>query len=500
MTERDAGVWPSDDLPTGWTWTPFLEVFRDITTSDKKLKQSLYLSAGTFPVVDQGQVKVAGYSNDRDLVHPATKPVIVFGDHTRCVKYIHPPFIQGADGVKVLEPTPAITPKFAFWGLSTIRLPDKGYSRHFKFLKESSFPVPPLNEQHRIVAKIEELSDRSRRAREALDAVPALLDRFRQSVLAAAFRGDLTAEWRAKNPDVEPASVLLEQIRQERRLGWTARRSATGRSSTSRYPKPLEIEEEGLPALPQGWMWVTLDELLVGIEAGKSPGGAGRPAIEGEVGVLKVSAVTWGKFNPSENKSLGAEFEVGSIPTVRTGDLLISRANTVELVGAVVVAEADYPNLILCDKTLRLIPASSEVDPYFLMFALRTRLTRAIFEKATGTSDSMRNITQDTIRSVPIALPPRAEQALIVASLKQAGIAIESVGAAVMSETHRLAHLEQSILAKAFRGELVPQDPNDEPASALLERIRSERSQAIVSKTKQGWTSKKTSERQTLSV
>jgi len=91
-------------------------------------------------------------------------------------------------------------------GLDDIRRVDVGF--------------PPLPEQRRIVAKIEALQERSRAAREALDAIPPLLDRFRQSVLAAAFRGDLTADWRANNPDVEPASVLLERIRIERRRRW----------------------------------------------------------------------------------------------------------------------------------------------------------------------------------------------------------------------------------------------------------------------------------------
>src|SRR5690606_14916157 len=89
-----------------------------------------------------------------------------------------------------------------------------------KNLGDLELPLPPLNEQRRIVDKIEALTARSRRAKEALDAVPALLDKLRQSILAAAFRGDLTKEWRAAHPDVEPASVLLERIRKERRARW----------------------------------------------------------------------------------------------------------------------------------------------------------------------------------------------------------------------------------------------------------------------------------------
>jgi type I restriction enzyme S subunit len=228
-----------------------------------------------------------------------------------------------------------------------------------------AFPcrLPPLNEQRRIVAKLEALLARSRRAKEALDAIPALLERFRQSVLAAAFRGDLTRDWRAANPDVEPASKLLEQIRSDRRRRWEEveleRMRAKGKEPKDEkwkqgYPHPTRLDATGLPSLPPGWTWTSLDELLLGIEAGESPKAEGRPAGPHEQGVLKVSAVSWGRFNPQENKALPAGYPLDSALTVRAGDLLLSRANTVELVGAVVLVEKDHPNLMLSDKTLRL--------------------------------------------------------------------------------------------------------------------------------------------------
>lgn len=153
--------------------------------------------------------------------------------------------------------------------------------------------LPPINEQRRIVAKIDALQARSRRAREALDAVPALLDRFRQSVLAAAFRGDLTADWRAKHPPggVEPASVLLDRIRAERKVRWVEAEAEKARASAEaaarkagkswgppedakvvaaarkkvegKYtePEPVDAEAEGLSDLPEGWCWATVEEI-----------------------------------------------------------------------------------------------------------------------------------------------------------------------------------------------------------------------------------------------
>ena len=173
--------------------------------------------------------------------------------------------------------------------------------------------------------------------------------------------------------------------------------------------------------LPVGWRWDVLGDVLEGIEAGKSPKAQERGAEPNELGVLKVSSVTWGQFRPEENKAILPDYNPGSCPRVCKGDLLISRANTVELVGAVAMAEKDYPNLLLSDKTLRLIPCLKQVSPRYLLYALRTPLVRHHLEShATGTSGSMRNISQVSISTSPIPLPPLHEQRRIAAILDKA--------------------------------------------------------------------------------
>jgi type I restriction enzyme S subunit len=163
--------------------------------------------------------------------------------------------------------------------------------------------------------------------------------------------------------------------------------------------------------LPASWRSVALGEVLERIEAGTSFKAQDRPAVNGEVGVLKVSAVTWNTFRPSENKALLPECDPGDCPRVRKGDLLISRANTTELIAAVVMAQEDYPNLILSDKTLRLVPKKEAVCPHYLLHVLRTPPVRRHFERyATGTSGSMRNISQENIAAAKIPLPPLSEQ------------------------------------------------------------------------------------------
>ncbi|CAD76983.1 MAG TPA: hypothetical protein DDX19_14020 [Rhodopirellula baltica] len=345
-------------------------------------------------------------------------------------------------------------------------------------------PLPPLAEQSRIVSAIESLQERSSRARFLLSEVGPLIGQLRQSVLRDAFSGKLTADWREANPNVEPAFKLLSRIRTERRERWEAEQLAKYEAKGKQPPKnwqdkykePEPVDESELPELPDGWCWCQVGDLIESFDAGRSPTALSHPARDGEYGVLKVSAVTWREFDPNANKALKDGDEIGDTPTPRKGDLLISRANTVELIGAVVLVKADYPNLMLSDKTLRMNPASKELVPEYLLYGLRSESVRKFFEdNATGTSNSMRNLSQGKILDAPIALAPLAEQQAVADLLVTNDEACTSVASGLASMESSLTQLDQSILSKAFRGELVPQDPRDEPASELLARIRAKR-------------------------
>ena len=155
----------------------------------------------------------------------------------------------------------------------------------------------------------------------------------------------------------------------------------------------------------------TLGDVLLDIQAGKSFQTAEVLARPDELGVLKVSAVTWSNFQPDEAKALNGEYMPNANHRVRKGDLLISRANTKEFVGAVVLVDRDYPFRLLSDKTLRLVIDESRASKEYLLFALRAPKARKHIEHyATGTSDSMRNIAQGVITSVPIELPSLHDQ------------------------------------------------------------------------------------------
>lgn len=206
--------------------------------------------------------------------------------------------------------------------------------------------------------------------------------------------------------------------------------------------------------IPTGWSLTTLGELLIDIEAGKSLKCEERPATCDEWGVLKVSAVSWGIFKPDENKVVPSTFLPPPEYEVRSGDLLMSRANTTALVGASVLVQDTRSHLMLSDKTLRLVVDDAIVVKPFLQIALRTRQARAYIEEhATGTSDSMKNISQETIRRIPIALPSLPEQRAIVRQLERNMAEIERLRVAAERQREAVAALPGAYLRDILESE-----------------------------------------------
>ena len=137
----------------------FLEIFEDQTKLAVKIPQSNYLHIGKHPVIDQGQARISGCS-DADKGLFTDVPAIIFGDHTRIVKYIDVPFFIGADGVKVLKSKiKDIDYKYLFYALTNVKIPNTGYNRHFKWLKESSIPLQNLSEQKKIAARLDKMQE-----------------------------------------------------------------------------------------------------------------------------------------------------------------------------------------------------------------------------------------------------------------------------------------------------------------------------------------------------
>lgn len=464
-SEKEKGSWPSDTLPSSWEWIPFKQAYDNVTSSSRKLKQKQYLQEGSIPVVDQGKELIGGYTENKNILHESELPCIVFGDHTRCVKYVDFNFVQGADGVKVLKPTELYSPEFSYRALQAVRLPDKGYSRHFKFLKETSFPLPPSNEQKRIAEKITTLEAKSKKAKQALEEAKPLLDKLRQSILASAFRGDLTAEWRKKNPDVESASVMLERIRAERRKKWEqtelAKMRAKGKEPIndkwkSKYKEPEPFDTEDLPELPEGWCWIKLPECGE-MARGKSKH---RPRNDPKLFGNKYPFIQTGEVAQSN----------GCIKTAKKfySDFGLSQSrlfpiDTVCITIAANIADTSILGIEACfpDSVVGIIVNPKITKPSLLETYIRTiKNDLSAFAPATA----QKNINLSILKEVVIPIPPLQEQNVLALKIEKSLLAVDKMEERLKSSSDSLNFLNQSILSKAFRGELVDQNPSDEPA------------------------------------
>lgn len=311
-------------------------------------------------------------------------------------------------------------------------------------LSSLEIPIPPLNEQRRIVAKLDQLLPKVQACQERLEKIPLLLKRFRQSVLAAACAGKLTEDWRLdKIRGSEWSTTALKQVLSHLDQGWS--------------PK-CEIQASHTPDV-----W----------------------------GVIKTTSVQAMRFIENENKKLPDKLSPRPNLELKAGDLLMTRAGPRVRAGVCCLIRTVRPRLMACDKVYRFRILESVASPQYIELALNEpAMIEYINTLKTGISDSGVNLTQDKFRALEIALPPLEEQREIVRRVEALFKVADSIEARYKKAKASVEKLTQSILAKAFRGELVPQDPNDEPASVLLERIKAEKAPLNFSARK-----KKTSER-----
>ncbi|MBD2458176.1 restriction endonuclease subunit S [Nostoc sp. FACHB-87] len=343
-------------------------------------------------------------------------------------------------------------------------------------LETVTLPLPPLNEQRRIVAKVESLKARSQRVKDALEDIPQLLDQFRQSVLAAAFRGDLTADWREQNPDVEPASVLLERIRAERRRRWEEaewkKMEASGKLPKDdkwkdKYKEPEAFSNEELPKIPEGWIWTDINNISF-VVRGASPRPAGDPKyFGGNIPWITVAEITKDdEIYLTQTSGFVTEEGCKASRFIEPGTFLLTNS------GATLgVPKITKIGGCINDGSVALLFVNGEIQIYLYYFL--TTLTQTLRKINQGAAQP--NLNTEIVRNIKIPIPPQEELQVIIKLLNHQISTVSELKTLVNNKLELAVTLDQSILAKAFRGELVNQDPNDEPASVLLERIRTER-------------------------
>ena len=352
-------------------------------------------------------------------------------------------------------------------------------------IKGFPFLLAPLPEQRRIVAEIEKQFTRLDASVAALRRTQANLRRYRASVLRAACSGELVpteAELaRAEGREYEPASVLLERILAERREHWETQGKRHGK-----YKEPAALDTSDLPPLPEAWAWATLGQ-IGGLKGGVTKGQRhkeGQPLVE--VPYLRVANVQRGYLDLSVIKTIPVP--QGTVDELRLvkGDILFNEGGDRDKLGRGWIWNDEKDDCIHQNHVFRVRLLKEGGRPELISW-WGNSFGKDYFQRTGKQTTNLASINLSVLTGFPVPVPPIAEQHRIVAEVERRLSVIQHTETAVDASLQRAERLRQSILKRAFSGELVPQDPDDEPASALLERIRAQReaAQAAAASTKQ---------------
>ncbi len=375
---------------------------------DKKTKQKDYLKKGRLPIVDQGQSLVGGYTDDADMAVKCELPVIVFGDHTRAVKYITFPFGAGADGIKVLQPKENILPPFLYYGTQYIvaKMPDRGYARHYQYVEKEDLPVPSLPEQERIVARIEELFSQLDAGVETLKKAKAQLSVYRQAVLKEAFEGRLTQAFREENglPDWKTISITQAIVQRKNAL--------------KAGPFGSALKKECY--VPSGYKVYGQEQVIANNE-------------------------NIGNYYIDEEK-----YQELISCAIAPHDILISLVGTV---GKVLVLSDNCLPGIINPRLIKVTLDEKIMMPYFFKYYFESAYLKSLYKKkAHGATMDVLNMGM--IKELPFPLCDIQEQGQVIKEIESRLSVCDSIEHTVGLALQQAEAMRQSILKQAFKGEL----------------------------------------------
>jgi len=468
-------------LPAGWAEVALSDVCRPVSQRGPSVAETefRYIDLGA---IDNKTKRVVNPSSLATAAAPSrAKQVVAAGDVLFSTVRVYlenialiPRELDSAiasTAFTVLRPTPAVEPGYLYrWvtskpfiqAVNALQRGNSPPSVQDGDVRSQRLPLPPLREQQRIVSRIEELFSEIDEGERALEHVGRLVERYRQSVLKAAVTGELTAKARlAGEFEGESGADVLERalIRRAHLVAHQLSRGA-----------PVEPDVTGVPALPAGWVWASVDQLCGQFGNGLSRKPAHEPP---GTPILRISAVrplavdAWDVryYTEEEGERLDGYF-------VENGDLLFTRYNgSRELVGVSGVYRGNSP-VLHPDKLIKArVISSGLVLPDYLEIALNAGESWKFLTSCVKTSAGQHGIAGADIKRAPVPLPPFNEQREIVALWRQFESQVGALKSSVPTEARRGQALRQSILKAAFSGQLVPQDPRDEAASALLARL-----------------------------
>lgn len=352
-----------------------------------------------------------------------------------------------------------------------------------KTVGEIELPLPPLAEQTRIVEKLEELLSDLDAGVAELKAAQRKLAQYRQSLLRAAVEGALTADWRATHGQPqETGAELLQRILSERRARWEQKQltkfanqaKSPPKGWQAKYPEPVVADLTGLPDPPEGWVWASLDmlgEIASGVAKGTK---RAANASTREVPYLRVANVQRGYLDLAQIKTIEAtESDIAEL-RLHPGDVLFNEGGDLDKLGRGWVWYGEIPECIHQNHVFRMRPALSATPSEFISHHGNS-FGKEWFKNAGKQTTNLASINMTMLRAFPVPVPPESESKEILARLGPLlSAAVEQETSIERGLAMALAQ-RRNILRAAFAGQLVQQNPDDEPASALLARIRSER-------------------------
>lgn len=451
-------------VPQGWDVLPFEQAIDVISDKSKRVKQSAYLSSGKLAVIGQGQDFVGGYTDDENMAFEGELPVILFGDHTRSIKYVDKSFAVGAEGVKILKPSGGFDPKYLYYLLRSLHIPSRGYSRHFQFLRKSHFPRAPEKQQKRIVAEIEKQFSRLDKAVANLKRVKINLKRYKAAVLKDAVEGRLVeteAELaRREGRDYETGAQLLQRILTERRRRWEKTELAKIKKKDKipkddkwkkKYKEPVASDTANLPELPEGWVWATVEQLSGLVEYGSS---AKTNLDSTGIPVLRMGNIVEGDLSFDDLKYLPCEHDEFPKLLLKPGDLLFNRTNSPELVGKTAVFGGS-PKLCSFASYLIRVRLVQGGTPDFLAASINSSHGRNWVKSVVTQQVGQANVNGTKLQALNVPRPPEPEQQRIVAEIDRRLSLVRKVETQVDGNIKRAEHLRQSILKTVFSAKLV---------------------------------------------
>ena len=479
-------------LPKSWAYSPI----GDCCDLNPKLDKSQFDDAQEVHFVPMPAVEALtnkidisatrAFGEVRKGYTPFTGGDVIFAKITPCmengktavVPYLPHGLAFGSTEFHVVRPCGDLEPLWFFYFLSSRSF--RSNAEHnmtgavgqrrvpIDFIASSPIPLPPLAEQKRIVAKIEELFSELEAGEESLRLARRQLATYRQSLLKQAFEGKLTQTWRTQNPDkLESPETLLARIQ----FASNARSGAKATKSAPLVRFPAD-ELVGSHSLPPEWLVMAYGALCSVVRNGISA----KPSGETGHKIARISAVRPMAFDYDDYRFLDCDNKMASDYRLAQGDLVFTRYNGARrFVGVCAQFKSHEPRLYP-DKLIRTRPDLPQLDPRYLEIVLNCGLSRAWLETKIRTTAGQSGVSGGDVKAMPVPICSLPEQQEIVRLLDEQFEAIERNEREIDAALRRSEALRQSILHRAFTGKLVPQDdPADEPATELLARLQEER-------------------------